>query len=325
MATGNADFDAIASTTLQNYRKTLEDNIFNAMPLLFWLKEKKRMENGGRTIVTPLMYGKNSTVKSYDGYETLDVTPQEGITAAEFNWKQVSGSVSISRKEERQNAGETQIVNLLNSKIQQLELSVQDALSIMSFSDGTGNSGKDLLGLQAIVANDPTTGTLGGIDRSVSANSWWRNTTLIGTKTSTAFDNLQTKMRRVYNSTSKGIIHPNFGITDQVTFEGYESTLVDQKRFTNDKSADAGFQNLLFKAMTLMFDEAAPSTSTLGNMYFLNSKFLEWVVDSKTNFIMSPFVRPENQDAKTSQMLFMGNLVVSNCERQGVIYSIDLT
>jgi len=31
------------------------------------------------------MSGTNTTVKSYRGYEIIDVTPQEGITAAEYD------------------------------------------------------------------------------------------------------------------------------------------------------------------------------------------------------------------------------------------------
>lgn len=315
---GNANFDAIASTTLKNYRKSLEDNIFNAMSLLFWLKDKKKKKvlSGGETIVIPLMYGKNTTVKSYSGYETLDVAPQEGISAAEAPWQQVSGSVTISGKEERQNNGEQQLVNLLNSKIMQLELSMQDSLTTMLFSDGTGNNNKDIMGLLAIAADDPTIGTLFGIDRAT--NTWWANITGAGTKSSTAFDNLLAAMTSRYNSCSKGNDHPDFFITTQTVFEGYESLLVSQKRFTNDKVADAGFENLKFKGAVVMFDDQAPS----GKMYVLNSKYLEWTAHSDADFKMTPFVRPENQDAKTAQILFMGNLVVSNCARQGVIHTI---
>jgi hypothetical protein len=316
---GNSNFDAIASTTLKNYRKSLEDNIFNAMPLLAWLMSgnRKRVLNGGETIVEPLMYGKNTTVKSYSGYETLDTAAQEGISAAEYNWKQVAGSVTISRKEERQNSGESQLINLLTAKIKQLEMSIRDALSTMLFGDGTGNGSKDYLGLQAIVADTPTTGTVGGIDRSTE--TWWRNRYGTSAQSATAFDTLLGNMRTRYNDASKGSDHPDFAIADQTVFEGYESLLVSNERFVDTKTGDAGFENLKFKGLVLMFDDVM---SGGGRLYMLNSKYLSWVVDKETDFKMTDFVRPENQDAKTAQILLMGNLTASNCENQGVITGI---
>lgn len=319
----NPNFDSLLSTTLDNYRKTIEDNVFNAMPLLYWLKQKSRkiVLNGGAKIVIPLMYEKNSTVKSYSGYDPLDVTPQEGISAAEYEWKQVAGSVTISRSEERKNSGESQIINLLDAKIKQAELSLEDTVSTMLFGDGTGNDGKDLLGLQALVKDDPTTGSVGGIDRVT--NTWWRNQYTTATQTTNPYDNLLSAMRSVYNKASKGADHPDLILCDRDSFEGYESLLVSNERFTDAKVGDAGFENLKFKGATILWDPACPGSSSDGRMYFINSKYLSWVVDEQTDFIITPFVRPKDQDSKTAQILFMGNFVASNLQRQGVITAIS--
>lgn len=325
MPPGNPNFDQILSTTLRNYRGTLEDNFFNAMPLLFWLKSKERKDviDGGESIVVPLMYSNNDTAQSYDGLEPLNVAAQNGITAAKYEWKQVAASITISRKQQRQNSAEAKIVGLLEGKIKQAELSMMDVVSVMLFADSTGNAGKDIHGLQALIANIPSTGVVGGIDRAT--NVWWRNTAVIGTKASVAFDNLVLKMRNVYNTTSKGKDHPDLIMSDQASFEGYEGQLVQNERFIDKETGDAGFTNLKFKGAVCMFDDAAPATSTLGNMYFINSKYMSWTVDKETDFISSDFVRPNNQDGKTAQILLMANLVISNAVRNGVIYSISLT
>ncbi|NIS17887.1 MAG: phage major capsid protein, partial [candidate division Zixibacteria bacterium] len=60
----------------------------------------------------PLMYGDNSTVKTHGGYSTLDTTPQDGMTTAFYEWAEVAGTISISRKEQRQNSGEGKLINL---------------------------------------------------------------------------------------------------------------------------------------------------------------------------------------------------------------------
>jgi hypothetical protein len=302
------------------------DNVFLHTPLLFWLKESNRRKilNGGYSIVEPLMYGKNTTVKSYSGYEELDTTPQEGITSAEFNWKQVAGSISISREEERKNNSEHAIVNLLESKMQQTELSLEDALTAMLYSDGTGNSGKDILGLLAICADAPATGILGGIDRAT--NTWWRNYAVSGVQSATAFDNLLDRMETMYNTCSKGSDHPEIYVSGQTVFEGYKGLLLQNERYTKVVSegkmaklvANGGFTTVMFNGIPVIYDDQCPA----GKMYGLNSKYLKWVADTETNFITTDFVRPEDKDAKTAQILFMGNLTVANCARQGVIYGI---
>jgi len=99
-------WDSLLTTTLANYQKTLVDNIFDTYPFLSYINGKlgqkmrggsiKRTEAGGESIVEHLMYGTNSTVKSYAGAETLDTTLQEGMTIARYNWKQYAASI-VSR------------------------------------------------------------------------------------------------------------------------------------------------------------------------------------------------------------------------------------
>jgi len=313
MAAGNPSFDALLSTTIANYRDTFADNLSTSFFLMYWLTTQGRKipEDGGESIVIALMYGKNSTVKSYDGYEELDVTPQEGLTSAKYPWKQVSGSLSISRKEERQNSGKQRQINLLESKTQQLEISMRDEINRQWFADGTGNDSKDMLGLDLLVEDGTAWGTVGGIDSSDAANTWWRNQWLAGT--AFAGGGGQSKLTNLYNLCSRGNEHPDIGITTQTVFEKWEDELVKIQRFLDSRVANDRFELLKFKSATCGFDEQCPA----GSWFFLNSRYMGFVVDKETDLITTPFVRPENQDAKTSQILLMGNLVLSNRARQG--------
>src|SRR5689334_17337906 len=103
MAAPNSAFDQTVTTTLHNYLSTdLADNIFGALVLTKWLMAngRKKPASGGDFLVEPLLYGKNTTVNSYDAYDPIDTTPQTGITAAQFNWKLLAGSVTYSRVEQ---------------------------------------------------------------------------------------------------------------------------------------------------------------------------------------------------------------------------------
>lgn len=304
---GNANFDALLSTTLANYRDKLTDNVFTARPLTYWLSDKGRIrtESGGTKIVEQLIYGQNDTVKSYSGYETLSLTPQEGISAAEYDWKQYGASIAISGIEEAKNNGEHAIIDLLEAKIMQAEESLREGFNQMFFADGTGNSGKNWNGLGNLIESG---NTVGGIDSSAVGNEFWRS---YEENTAGALTLLQ--MATAYNSVSVGNDHPDLILTTQTLFEKYESLLQPQLRYTDTKTAEAGFQNLLFKGAPIMYDVHAP----VGTMFFINSKYLKLVGHSDKWFAQTDFVRPENQDARFALIMCYGNLVCSNRKKQG--------
>lgn len=303
---GNSNFNELLSTTIANYRDQLTDNVFNARPLTAHLMDKGRvrMLSGGTKIVEPLIYGENNTVGSFSGYDTISLTPQTGISAAEYEWQQYAASIAISGIEEAKNNGEEAIINLLEAKIMQAEESMKEGFNAMFFSDGTGNSGKDWLGLEALVG----TGAVGGIDPAGAGNSWWNSYV-----ESTAGALSQADMTTAYNTVSVGNDHPDFILTTQTLFEKYESLLTPQLRYTDTKTADSGFQNLLFKAAPVTYDVDAPA----GTMYFLNSKYLTLVGHSDKWFTQTEFVRPENMDARYALIFCYGNLTVRNRKKQG--------
>lgn len=303
----------LLSTTLKNYRKTLVDNIHNSSALFYTLKDKGKIRelDGGERIVTPLMYGRNTTAGSYSGYDQLDTTPQEGIDAAEYNWKQYSSVIAISGEQKRKNSGKSQIINLLNAKTKQAEMSLVEELTEGIFSNGTGNGNKDLTGLVAMVA---ASGVYGGIDSST--HTWWQANVDSTSEALSLAD-----MRTIFNSSSVGGKDtPDLIVTTQTLYEKYESFLT-QIGTTNvygsfstpsqgtKKLGDAGFQALEFKGVPIIWDENATS----GAMYFLNTRHMDLTVHKDANFDVSEFTSPEDQDAFLAKILFMGNLT---CDRR---------
>ena len=303
----NPNFDALLSTTLANYRDQLTDNVFSDRVLTNHLMQKGRirMINGGTKIVEPLIYGQNSTVASYSGYDTISLAAQSGITAAEYEWKQYAASIAISGIEEAKNNGEQEIINLLEAKIMQAEESMREGFNTMFFADGTGNSGKDWNGLGNIVESG---NSVGGINSATAGNEYWRSY-----EENTAGALTLAQMATAYNSVSVGNDHPDVLLTTQTLFEKYEALLQPNLRYTDTKTADAGFQNLLFKAAPVMYDVHC----TAGVFYFLNTKYLTLVGHSGKWFAQTDFVRPENLDARYALIMCYGNLTCRNRAKQG--------
>ena len=173
----------------------------------------------------------------------------------------------------------------------------------MFFADGTGNGSKDWNGLGNLVE---ATGVAGGIDPST--NTWW---TSKEENTSTALTLAQ--MSSIYNNVSVGNDHPDVLLTTQTLFEKYEGLLQPQLRYTDAKTADAGFQNLLFKAAPVMYDVHCPS----GVFFFLNSKYITLVGHSGKWFQQTEFIRPEDLDARYALIMCYGNLTLRNRAKQG--------
>ncbi len=355
-STNTIYYDALLSTTLDAYMAggTMFDNIFkdSAFLALMRLNDAVDMQNGGERIRAPLMYQENKTVKSYSGADTLDTTIQDGITTAFYEWKEIGGTISITRKEERQNAGEAAKVGLLKSKIQQAEMSMFETLN-QQLVQGTvsastfvpGNDVKDLnpLGyfLRKLNATDPTTGGLVG-NVAGATEAWWRHKTAAfdgGLDTGNAFTlsvstykGLVVALRRLYNHASRGSGgSPNIALMDQITFETYENALDEKVRYTNTKLADMGFDNIKLRGATCIWDEQVPDIEngtaavTKGTVFLLNTKFYKIIIDSETDMVTTPFVEPENQTVRTAKILFMGNAAVSNLRKHAVGYAIDQT
>lgn len=299
------NYDALLATTLSNYEEKLVDNIFSKRALSRWLIEKGRLKrkSGGVKIVEPLIYAANSTVGSYSGYDTLSTTAQDGISAAEYSWKQYAGTIAINGLEEAQNNGEEEVLDLLSAKVMQAEESMTEGMNTMFFLDGTGNSGKDWLGLAAFVS---TSVVVGSIDPATY--TWWQ----AGVDTTTAALTI-TDLNHQFNTVSVGGDVPDVEFTTQLLFEKYESLLNPQLRYTDTKSADAGFQNLMHKTAPVFWDGACQS----GTWYFLNSKYLAVVGHTDKWFKQSEWVKPTNQDARFAQIFAYGNMVCSNRKRQG--------
>jgi hypothetical protein len=313
---GNADYNQLLSTTLANYRKQLTDNVFSARPLTYWLtsKDRIRMVDGGTKIIEPLIYGENATVKPYSDYDQISLAPQSGISAAEFDWKQYAASIAISGIEEAKNNGDQAIINLLEAKIMQAEESMREGFNRMFFGDGTdtlgaggANSGKSWNGLGNLVDE---WNVVGGIDGDASGNGFW-NSKVNGNggvdKELSLID-----MSNTYNTASVGNDHPDLVLATQELFEAYEALLQPQLRYTDAKTADAGFQNLLFKSAPVMYDVHAPAKT----MFFLNSKYITLVGHSEKWFKQTPFQSPDDVDARYALIMCYGNLTIRNRAKQ---------
>ena len=305
---GNPDFNEVLSTTLNNYRDTLVDNIFKANVLLDHLNTKGRVvvETGGASIVEPVLYADSGTAAVYAGFDTITTTMADGISAAQYEWKQIAAGISISGIEEAKNRGKEQVIKLLNAKITQAEGSLQELMNQQLFT-GTGAT-TNFFGIDVIAG---TTGnSVGGIDGATE--TWWNPTV---TNVGGALTLLN--MAQAYNDASKGNDVPDIIVTTQAQYQKYEALLTPNVRYQDVSKANAGFQNLMFKSTPVVFDKVATS----GRMSFLNTKYLKLTGMAGNWFTTTPFQQGivNGKDARYAAILAYGALTCSNRDRQATL------
>lgn len=317
---GNPNFDAIVTTTLRNYRTKLADNVTNNIPFLkmMEMKDKMRLLDGGDYITEELLYGENTTVTSFTGTDVISLARQEGITSAQYYWKQVGGSVVMTATDMLRNAGREKIISLLDARIFQTETTISNKVATMLFADGTGNGGKDILGLDAIVSTTPAVGVLGGIDRSDANNSWWRNEANVGGFSFAAAgpSNFSAMVRLL----TRGTDRPDLIVVGSDVYGYMQSAAFNRVFFDNPRLADMNFQALKFEGIDVIFDSNCPSDRA----YFLNTKYLKFNIHKDYNYKVGEMVpmTAVGQSAKASLIELAAEMTCANCKLQGVIDNI---
>ena len=315
MASPNSSFTEVITTTLQGYSKQLADNVTSHNALLNHIDQKgNKMPATGRTIVQELEYAENATAKWYSGYEALDVSPSEIFTAAEFNYKQLNGNVVISGLEQVQNSGKEAVHNLLKSRIKNLEKTLKNTVATALYADGTGTDGKELGGLQSLVA-DAGTGTVGGINSSTY--TWWKNKIydFSGEGITASASTIQAAMNNLWLQCIRGADKPDVVTAGTTYFNFYWSSLQDNQRFTSDDTAQAGFMNLMFMSAPVFYDDQCTATK----MYMLNTDYLFLRPAKGREFVPLGEKASVNQDAMVMPVVWAGNMTTSNRSLQGII------
>jgi len=324
-----ANLSDIVSTTIQSRSGTLADSVTKNNALLLKLKNRGNVKtiSGGNVIMQELMYNDAGTDNSgsYSGYDTIDITPNSPISAAQFDLKQYASAVSISGFEMLQNSGKEQIIDMLEGRIQVAEGQLMNRISSGIYSDGTGNGGKDITGLQAAISTTPTSGTYGGINR---ANwTFWRNAAFSGVTDGGAAvsnTNIQSYMNRLAVKLVRGTDRPDMIVADNNYYRFFLESLQAIQRVTSEESAAAGFTSIKYLGAGLncdvYLDGGIGGSIPSNRMYFLNTKFLFFRPHRDRNFVPIGGDRQSvNQDAVVKLMGWAGNLTCSGAQFQGVL------
>lgn len=322
--------DNLYTTTWQNMKDTVRDNIFNALPFWFWLKEKGRMESveGGRWLSEPLQYDKADTVRWIGKGGTAPMNDFQFLTTAKYDWRYLVGSVMRFGIDDQQNRGKNEIINLMSTKLSNVQNSLATEMETRLFGGaGTVSAGTTtdtnpaFDGLQFLVPDDPTAAAnnAGGIDPSTY--TWWRSqaTNMTGKSfASYGISYMRTLMNNCMNNLKMDA--PDLILSGQTPYEYYEDSVLPIYRITDNKLADMGFDNIKYKGRPMMWSPSCANT----RMYMLNTNFIKFVYDPMMMMDMTSWKDIPNQvNDRVAQIITACTFKVSRRRCQGVLYNID--
>ena len=169
----------LVTTTGRARSKVLKDAVRDSHPLYEVMEKEKGISriDGGRSIVEEAKSAQNTTVSWVGESGSVALSDAKVLDAAEFEWKYQLGAVTFTLAEQYKNSGgsDTKYIDLVGGKFEVLEDTMMNSFHEGMLSNGTGSGGLQLQGLASLASTTPTTGTVGGIDRSSANAAWFRN------------------------------------------------------------------------------------------------------------------------------------------------------
>ena len=310
MATGNANYTKLITTTLQNLPAEVFDAVSTNNALLYMLQKRGNLKivSGGRAFTHPIYYKQNTSFGSIAKLDPIPTPLMDDITRAEYPIKIVAGSIVISLLEEAMNAGQREkLIDLVEETVTRARISMSEVMGDQVFNEGV--AANDMDGLPFLINSSPSTQTdVGGIDPSASGNEYWRNqigtTADFNNSAATSFG----KMSALVASSTFGRQGPRLVVTTNTLYSEYESMLTSNIRYVTTELADAGFLHLAYQTMPVVFDDNCPA----GRMYFVDTDNLWLQVLARGNMEITEMQPSINQLLRVALMYLFGNLTTGS-------------
>lgn len=339
----------VTTTTQSKLVPKLVDTILNSNVLASRMLTKASRFSGER-MKFPVKYSKNSTGTSFAGFDTFSTSATDNRINLEFVPKFYQMTVALPLDELSANATEEKVLDLAKIEMASTAQDMADDIGTLFYGTGTGNGGKDFLGLEAIVDDGTNAATYGTLSRTTY-------TTLRSTVTASGGTLSLAKMSSLYNAAASGSQTPTAGYCSEAIFALYEQLLQPQERIAKTVSmvkgtgsmgtegghmvGGTGFTGLYYKGFPVLADEKATS----GVLYFVNENFLDWHAlpvamtspakfrsqDIQGNdyseveglgFSWSDWIKPTNSAAIVGHVYLGGELISANPKRHAKLTGI---
>lgn len=334
----------ILATTLDAQLPEATDNFFKSNPLALRLLQRSRKDGfktirygGGAEIRSAIVYA-GVPAYNYDSGFTFGTTKKEFATALQFQWKQAAAEINVDTLDVKKNAGsEAQLIDYVEVLTDNAFNSLYDVFGYRIF----GTKPDPATGATVVNATptiDPITGSpafdglyngvldtgvYGGITRGAGfgtpgASIIAQANLAVGVPYSNAL------AMNSWGAATFGNDQPDLIVTTQKIFNQMWARAQAQDRNSPGPLRDVGFRTINFNGAEVVVDQHCLA----GNMYFLNTKYIEMWIEETTDFVRrgaawGPNGFPVfNQDQFVDQLVLYGNLIIPGPRYQAIITGI---
>lgn len=331
-----------ANVMVQDYIiPTIADQIFLSNALFNRMKGRVKDFTGGRRIVVPLGWKTQGGLRWFNGADVFSPQVRDPFQAAEFTPKNANVDITIDWEEEKEAQGKEKVMDLMEAKGEWARSTFFDGMATELFNNGSQPNA--LAGLQYALKDftgttaSPVapTMTYGMISRSSTVNTWWNHqgdpgsytTGAGGTFCTDQFSAMSRMFARIKLASGKAptMIVGNVGAFADAHYNLVKTTSYFKPQ-QNNKLAEIGFENVMFRNATWVADEKCPRTAgRVEHVYVIYEPSTRLYVDTTANFAFEPFRKPANQMVRTAYILWRGELIINEPRANGVFSSVDCT
>ena len=279
------------------------DQVNTARPLYSKLVAGKKPWTGGlQNVVEQIRESNDSNFQGYFGDSQVTYNRKRTLNQAKYTWGSFHDGFGLNEDELTQNgiimtddrnaaptkAEKVQLTNLIGENMETLKLGFQEGFDKMLHRDGT-QSTEEIAGLDHLIAVDPTTGTVGGID--ASAKTYWRNAVSLNVTIANLIDVMEQKWR---DCIRYGGDAPDFILAGATFIDAYRAaataainrdlSVSGTRGVSIDPSVGNGTKTgLFFKGVEIVWDpvfdvldtEDSPTQEWASRCYFINTKHVK--------------------------------------------------
>lgn len=318
----------------------IADQVYNANHFFNALKEYGAIKVGeyGLEAKFDMLHQGNDTAKWMGRYENYNTEPGTEFKPAIWDLKKLGGTATADIDTLDENSSDKEIWDFQKEKTNDVVSAIQS-----TFESGLHNTGTDpkaVLGLRATIADDPTANptayNVGGFDRTLAANSFFRNqyntsaglaaTYAMATQGKQYFRAMYSKCMQ---SAPKGLAgnkgEPTIIYLDWDLYDGYEAIHdSNDLHVRTDNVAKSGFKGLMYRNAELI-----PGTHANldGRAYFLNlnkdskgNPMFGLYIDKRANFVPRPWMELPKSDIMVQKVKVRGFTGGPYMKIHGVVY-----
>jgi hypothetical protein len=328
--TTDVHYQQVLSMALEDRSSSYEDLVSNNNAMLAVMRRKGLWRTYSGPRIRQTLQIAKADAQWYAGYDQLLNPAIDLFNDAFFVPKMVVIPIILSMQEILNNEGDAQLMDTLESYMDAAERSLEDAMDLAIYSDGSLNGGKQLTGLKTAIPVTPTSGIYGGIDRGSAAI--WRTKTYdpssgagsetwpAALTTQVTSTSIRPQLNYIMTKQSRGRQYADLLIMSPEHYAMYDAATVAIQRQTNGTSlGKLGFTSLEYigggKRAEIVLDGGIGSNMDPNTTFGINTDTLRLRYNANRNFdrlFKGDGQMPIDKDAIAQFIGWMGELTMTN-------------